>query len=422
MSAPAGGGSVQRASDPAQSRHRAAARTGRTRWGRAVLAGSSDAIGARDGWDRGRWRTCRPSRWCGRGPVSSRSPARGSPSARSRRSPTRPATRGSRAPASRAGRSRRSSPRRPGGAYAIALPSCTAGLHLSLMALGVGPGDEVIVPETTWIATAAPITYVGATPIFVDVEPDTWCISVESAAAADHPADQGRHRRRPLRRVPRSRRPRGAVRRARRRPHRGLRRGSRRLARRTCRRLVRRRLDVQLPRLQDADHGRGRHGRCATTRRCTRRMLFLRDHGRLPGDVSFRSVEVAWKYKMSELQAALGRVQLDRIDELIDQEAPDLRLVRRPARPDPASPSTSTVPASGPRTGWSPACSTTSRGIDRRDRPRHARRRGHRDPAVLPAAEHLPAFAGSPDTAASPPGERRPATTSPRGRSTSRRP
>ena len=49
-------------------------------------------------------------------------------------------------------------------------------------------------------------------------------------------------------------------------------------------------------------------------------MLFLRDHGRLPGDVSFRSVEVAWKYKMSELQAALGRVQLARIDELIDRK------------------------------------------------------------------------------------------------------
>jgi perosamine synthetase len=47
------------------------------------------------------------------------------------------------------------------------------------------------------------------------------------------------------------------------------------------------------------------------------RMLFLRDHGRLPGDVSFRSVEIGWKYKMSELQAALGRVQLDRLEELI---------------------------------------------------------------------------------------------------------
>ena len=48
------------------------------------------------------------------------------------------------------------------------------------MALGVGPGDEVVVPESTWIATAAPIDYVGATPIFADVEPDTWCASLES--------------------------------------------------------------------------------------------------------------------------------------------------------------------------------------------------------------------------------------------------
>jgi perosamine synthetase len=46
-------------------------------------------------------------------------------------------------------------------------------------------------------------------------------------------------------------------------------------------------------------------------------MLLLRDQGRLPGDRSFRNVEIAWKYKMSELQAALGRVQLARLDELV---------------------------------------------------------------------------------------------------------
>lgn len=203
--------------------------------------------------------------------------------------------------------------------FAIALPSCTAGLHLALMALGVGPGDEVIVPEITWIATAAPIEYVGATPVFVDVEPDTWCMSVPSVEAA--------------------------------------------LTERTKAVIT---VDLyggfpDLTALEDlcaargvaliedsAEAAGGRHaGRVAggfgiastfsfhgsktlTTgeggmvltddEALHTRMLFLRDHGRLPGDVSFRSVEVAWKYKMSELQAALGRVQLDRLEELITRK------------------------------------------------------------------------------------------------------
>jgi perosamine synthetase len=61
--------------------------------------------------------------------------------------------------------------------YAMALPSCTSAIHLSLLALGAGAGDEVIIPDSTWIASAAPISYVGATPVFVDVDPDTWCIT-----------------------------------------------------------------------------------------------------------------------------------------------------------------------------------------------------------------------------------------------------
>jgi perosamine synthetase len=64
--------------------------------------------------------------------------------------------------------------------HAVALPSCTSALHLALAALGVGPGDEVIVPESTWIASAAPITYLGATTVFADVDEETWCLSVES--------------------------------------------------------------------------------------------------------------------------------------------------------------------------------------------------------------------------------------------------
>jgi perosamine synthetase len=74
-----------------------------------------------------------------------------------------------------------------GVAHAIATSSCTGALHMGLVALGVGPGDEVIVPEITWIASAAPVTYVGARPVFVDVLPDTWCIDPARVEAAITP-------------------------------------------------------------------------------------------------------------------------------------------------------------------------------------------------------------------------------------------
>ena len=67
--------------------------------------------------------------------------------------------------------------------HAVSLPSCTSGLHLALAALDIGPGDEVIVPDLTWIASAAPIQYVGAKPIFADVDERTWCLCVDSVRA-----------------------------------------------------------------------------------------------------------------------------------------------------------------------------------------------------------------------------------------------
>lgn len=57
--------------------------------------------------------------------------------------------------------------------YAIAVTSCTTGLHLALAGLGVGIGDEVIVPAFTWVSTANVVLYCGATPVFVDVDPLT---------------------------------------------------------------------------------------------------------------------------------------------------------------------------------------------------------------------------------------------------------
>lgn len=71
--------------------------------------------------------------------------------------------------------------------YAIATSSCTGALHMGLAALGIGPGDEVILADTNWIATAAPITYLGAKPVFVDILPDSWCIDPDLAEAAITP-------------------------------------------------------------------------------------------------------------------------------------------------------------------------------------------------------------------------------------------
>lgn len=58
--------------------------------------------------------------------------------------------------------------------YGVATTSGTSALHLALASLGIGPGDEVILPTLSFIATANPVTYCGAKPVFVDSLPDTW--------------------------------------------------------------------------------------------------------------------------------------------------------------------------------------------------------------------------------------------------------
>ncbi|KKQ49409.1 MAG: Spore coat polysaccharide biosynthesis protein SpsC, partial [Candidatus Woesebacteria bacterium GW2011_GWD1_38_10] len=63
-----------------------------------------------------------------------------------------------------------------GAKYAIALNSATAALHLSLMAAGVGSGDEVILPAMTFASTAHAVLYVGAKPVFADIEKNTMCV------------------------------------------------------------------------------------------------------------------------------------------------------------------------------------------------------------------------------------------------------
>lgn len=200
--------------------------------------------------------------------------------------------------------------------HAVALPSCTSGLHLALAALGVGPGDEVIVPETTWIATAAPISYVGATPVFADVDPQTWCLDPTSFRAAVTPRTKAV--------IPVD-----------------LYGGMPDFAA-----LQAAADEAGVAMIEDAAEAIGSeyaarkagafglasvfsfHGSKTLTTgeggmlvtdddALLQRIHILRDHGRRPGDVSFFNAEVGFKYKMTGLQAALGLGQLERIDELV---------------------------------------------------------------------------------------------------------
>jgi dTDP-4-amino-4,6-dideoxygalactose transaminase len=68
-----------------------------------------------------------------------------------------------------------------GAAHAAAVSSCTAALHLAVLAAGIGPGDEVLVPAFTWISTPNAVEYAGARPVFCDIEPRTFNLDVASA-------------------------------------------------------------------------------------------------------------------------------------------------------------------------------------------------------------------------------------------------
>jgi len=205
---------------------------------------------------------------------------------------------------------------RVGRAHAMALPSCTSAIHLALAAMSIGPGDEVIIPETTWIATAAPVSYVAATPVFVDVDPVTWCISPQSFEAAITPRTKAvitvdlygnmadydeilqiaaKHG---LRVIEDCAEAAGAT-------YKGKEAGGFG--------------GVSV----FSFHGSktlttGEGGMLLTDDPSLfERANFLRDHGRSLGDISFENTEIAFKYKMSSMQAALGLAQLERLDDLL---------------------------------------------------------------------------------------------------------
>ncbi len=119
-----------------------------------------------------------------------RGAGRGRPGARSRHAGPGPGGRGLRGGVRRArGRPRRASPSTP------APRRCT----WRCCALGIGPGDEVIVPSFTFAATANAVALTGATPVFVDIEPDSFCLDPDAVERRDHAAHAAHHAGAPLR-------------------------------------------------------------------------------------------------------------------------------------------------------------------------------------------------------------------------------
>ena len=130
-----------------------------------------------------------------------------------------------------------------GAPHAVALSSGTAALHLALLMLGVGRGDEVITATLTFAATANAICYVGATPVFVDALAASWTLDpdlLDEELARRRPGQpagcRGRRHRRPLRAVLPTTSASPALRPLRRARHRGRRRGARRHLRAAARR------------------------------------------------------------------------------------------------------------------------------------------------------------------------------------------
>jgi perosamine synthetase len=199
--------------------------------------------------------------------------------------------------------------------HAAAVPHGTSALHLAMLALGVGPGDEVIVPEATWVASAAPIVYLGATPVFADVDRNTWCIDPASLAGCITPRTKAIVTVDLYGNIPDM----GAI-------------GQ---------------LAQGIPIIEDAAqaigatwrtapagtlgdigvfsfHGTktmttGEGGMVVTNRSdLFTRISAMRDHGRTQTNHRyFTTDEIGFKYRMSSLQAAFGRAQLSRIDELL---------------------------------------------------------------------------------------------------------
>ncbi|MCC7425371.1 MAG: DegT/DnrJ/EryC1/StrS family aminotransferase [Alphaproteobacteria bacterium] len=211
--------------------------------------------------------------------------------------------------------------------FALSTCSGSAAIHLAMLAAEIGPGDEVIVPDATWIGSAAPVVWVGATPVFADVEAANGCLSVETIRHLVTPRTKA---------------------------------------------VVVVDLMGNLPDwdaleafckqrglilIEDAAQAMGAHieGRMAGSfghmsifsfagnKTITsgeggvlltddpgfyRRAATLRDHGKAPDGLPMYQTEIGQRYRMSDLQGALARAQLRRLDDIVERKREVLGVYR----------------------------------------------------------------------------------------------
>jgi len=212
--------------------------------------------------------------------------------------------------------------------YGIMTPNCTTAIHLLLTGLGISEGDEVILPDCTWIASSAGVTYLSATPVFCDIDPVHWCLEPESLAK------RITHRTKAIIAVDLF----GNM---------PLMDEIRKVANKN-----------EIPLIEDAAEALGstykgikagkfgigsvfsfHRTKTITTgeggmlllddEKLYERCMFLRDHGRKPDGGMYYNYEVTYKYMPSNYQAALGYAQFQRIEEILLNKRKQFLLYRK---------------------------------------------------------------------------------------------
>ena len=211
--------------------------------------------------------------------------------------------------------------------YGIMTPNCTTAIHLLLTGLGIKQGDEVIMPECTWIASGAGITYLGAMPVFCDIDPVNWCLdpkSVEKRITSktkaiiavdlfgnmpdmDGLAEVAKRHNIPL--IEDAAEALGSS-------YKGVRAGKFGIG-----------SVFSFHRTKTITTGEGGM-LLLDDDKLYERCFFLRDHGRKASGQMYYNYEVTYKYMPFNLQAALGYAQFQRIEELVGKKRQQLEMYK----------------------------------------------------------------------------------------------